>query len=282
MQSDGFTADRRTPPALLQTVDRALLVLLAYERSQPDWGVTEVATEFGWDKSSAQRLLATLAHRGFLVSDTATRRYRIGPAALHLGRLWERSGSLEMLVSSVLDDLTARTNDSAQMALPDGFHMRCVLSADGPQGRLRRYPMVGELFPAHAGATSKAYFAYLPGVQRHALFHDRPMARFTDRTVIEAGRLDEEFATIRRQGYALTFGEYDAGVAALAVPIFLRGEPYGSLTLSWRAKSLDGDLRDRLSALRDALEQLERRLSTPRVRKRTPDRAADAAQARGQ
>ena len=99
MQSDGFGSDRRTPTGLLQTVDRALMVLLAYERSRPDWGVTEIAAEFGWDKSSTQRLLATLASRGFLVSDAATRRYRIGPAALQLGKLWERSGSLEIIVS---------------------------------------------------------------------------------------------------------------------------------------------------------------------------------------
>jgi IclR family acetate operon transcriptional repressor len=268
MQSDGFGADRRTPTGLLQTVDRALMVLLAYERSRPDWGVTEIAAEFGWDKSSTQRLLATLASRGFLVSDAATRRYRIGPAALQLGKLWERSGSLEILVSHVLDEVSARTGDSTVLSLPDGFHMRCVLSVDGRHGQLRYYPLVGELFPAHAGATSKAYFAYLPVDQRRALFHDRPIARFTDRTVIDPEVLELEFATIREQGYALSFGEYDAGVAALAVPIFLRGEAYGSLTSCWRDQSPDVDISARLDALQEASDRLERRLSSPPVRPR--------------
>lgn len=30
--------DRRKPAGALQTVDRALLVLLAFERTRPDWG----------------------------------------------------------------------------------------------------------------------------------------------------------------------------------------------------------------------------------------------------
>ena len=38
-------------------------MLLAFDREHPEWGVTEVATEFGLDKSVAQRLLAALAYR---------------------------------------------------------------------------------------------------------------------------------------------------------------------------------------------------------------------------
>jgi IclR family acetate operon transcriptional repressor len=57
MRGNGFASDRHTPVGLLQTVDRALLVLLGYERSRPDWGVTEVAREFGWDTSVPHRTL---------------------------------------------------------------------------------------------------------------------------------------------------------------------------------------------------------------------------------
>lgn len=165
-----FDLDRRTPAGALQTVDRALLVLLAFERTRPDWGVTEVAEEFGWDTSVAQRLLATLAGRGFLVSDPATRRYRIGPAVLRLGRLWERSGSLELLAGPVLEELRRVTGDTVLFCLPDSFHMRCVAAEEGETGPLRYYPLVGELYPAHAGATSKSFYAYLPDEQRHRLF----------------------------------------------------------------------------------------------------------------
>ncbi|MBI0382297.1 helix-turn-helix domain-containing protein, partial [Streptomyces albiflaviniger] len=74
------------PP--LQTADRVLNVLLSFDRERPEWGVTEIAEEFGLDKSVAQRLLAALAYRGFLVSDKRSRRYRLGPAVWHLSWVW--------------------------------------------------------------------------------------------------------------------------------------------------------------------------------------------------
>ncbi|OEV04124.1 IclR family transcriptional regulator [Streptomyces oceani] len=265
-----FATDRATPPGSLQTVDRALLVLLSFERSRPDWGVTEVAEEFGWDTSVAQRLLATLAGRGFLVSDPVTRRYRIGPAALRLGRLWERSGSLELLAKPVLEELSRTTGDTVLFSLPDSFHMRCVVAAEGPAGPLRYHPLVGELYPAHAGATSKSYYAFLPDEQRHRLFRGRPMARFTDRTVTDADLLEEELLRIRAQGYAWTVGEYDTGIGTVAVPVFLGPEPYGSLSLGGAEERFPHGPGDRLDPLRQAAELLEKRLTQPPQRPRPP------------
>ncbi|MEV0775065.1 IclR family transcriptional regulator [Streptomyces sp. NPDC050428] len=264
---------RRTPAGALQTVDRALLVLLAFERTRPDWGVTEIAKEFGWDTSVAQRLLSTLAGRGFLVSDTATRRYRIGPAALRLGRLWERSGSLELLAGPVLEELGRTTGDTVLFCLPDSFHMRCVAGAEGKSGPLRYYPLVGELYPAHAGATSKSYYAFLPDEQRHRLFRDRPMARFTERTVTDPDLLEREFLRVRAQGYAWTVGEYDTGIATVAVPVFVGREPYGSLSLGGAEERFPNGPEDRLDTLRNAAAALERRLThPPQPPRRTPSR----------
>lgn len=259
-----FTEDRTTPPGLLQTVDRALLVLLGFDRTRRSWGVTEVAVEFGWDKSVAQRILATLAHRGLLISDPVTRRYQIGPAVLGLERAWQHSGSLRLLVQDVLDELSKTSGLTSVLAVPDIAHMRCACSAEGSAGRIRYYPLVGELYPAHAGATSKAYFAFLAESDRHRVLAGRPMARFTDRTVTDETLLEEQLATIRRRGYAYTVGEYDTGVATVATPVMLRGEPVASLSLAGSPARL-GDPTTFLDVLKASIERIERRLSSPQV-----------------
>jgi IclR family acetate operon transcriptional repressor len=180
-----------------------------------------------------------------------------------MGWLWERSKSLEFMVRDVLEDASSTTGFGTLLALPDHMHMRCVLSVDGRLGQIRNYPLVGELFPAHAGATSKAYYAFVPHDQRHRQFAGRPMARFTERTVVDQQELEQDLAAIREKGYASTIGEYDIGVAALAVPLFLRGEAYGSLSFCWPAKLLKAEVSNQLGVLREAAERVERRLSCP-------------------
>ncbi|MGP4016180.1 IclR family transcriptional regulator [Saccharopolyspora sp. 5N708] len=259
----GLETERRTPPGLPQTADRALQVLLAFDRNRPEWGVTEVAAEFGLHTSIAQRLLATLAHRGFLVQDTASRRYRIGPAALHLGRMWDQAGALEILARPLLTELAEETGHNVLLALPDSAHMRCVVAVAGAEGTLREYPLTNELFPAHAGATSKSFYAFLPAEQRSQIFTDRPLARFTEHTVTDLAVLERQFADIRAAGWAYTAGEYDRGAATLAVPIFLRDEPYGSLSLAWQFEHHQPAPTEWVPLLQETSARISSRLTRP-------------------
>ncbi|MGC5284605.1 IclR family transcriptional regulator domain-containing protein, partial [Actinomadura citrea] len=107
--------------------------------------------------------------------------------------------------------------------------------------------------------TSKSYYACLPDEQRHRLFRGRPMARFTERTVTDPDLLEQELLKVRAQGYAWTVGEYDTGIATVAVPVFLGREPYGSLSLGGAEERFRGAPEDRLDALRQAAQALERR-----------------------
>lgn len=229
-----------TPHGMLQTVDRALQILLATDREHDGWSVTEVSREFGLSTSVAHRLLATLSHRDFLITDPATRRYRIGPAAMTVGRIWAGSQSLRLLVLPVLARLAEETGLAAIFAIPDAFHMRAIAAETGTEGPLRGYPLVGELFPAHAGATSKAYYAMLPDSDRRRIFADRPMARFTPSTTTDPAVLEQQFERIRRQGYATSTGEYDDDVSTVAMVVRLRGDPFGSLSLGGHGEFTTG------------------------------------------
>ncbi|WP_249123847.1 IclR family transcriptional regulator [Saccharopolyspora erythraea] len=127
--------------------------------------------------------------------------------------------------------------------------------------------LVNELYPAHAGATSKSYYAFLPDEQRTWLFTDRPLARFTERTVTDLALLERQFAEVRERGWAYTVGEYDPGVATLAVPVFLRDEPYGSLSVGWSAERFDHDPAEWADLLREVSSRIRLRLTHPAPRR---------------
>ena len=246
----------------LQTVDRALEVLLSYSATRRDWGVSELSEHLGLPRSTSQRLLAALAARGFLVADPTTRRYSLGPAMWHMAALWERSGGLARLAETVLDGLARATGRPASFTVPDGFHVRCIAAVDGEQGPVRSHPLVGDLYPAHAGATSRAYFAFLDPLVRRNMLTGRPFSRFTELTAVDEAELERRFDEAVRRGWARSEGEYDATTRAIAVPVRIGTTPVGSMSLV-EPKVLDypDELDDHVDALQDAATTLASMLS---------------------
>lgn len=253
------TADAQSP---LQTVDRALGILLSFNEFRTDWGVLELAESFGLTKSTAQRLLASLAAQGFLRADPWTRRYSLGPAMWRMASLWERTGGLAKLADTVLTKLSQETTKTTTFAVPDGAYVRCIAAIDGVHGPIRAHPLIGDLYPAHAGATSRSYFAFLGPAERRNLLHGRPHARYSEHTEVDEQRLEQLFNQTINDGYALSEGEYDASTRALAVPVLLGHRPVGSLSIvESKVQHDDVELMDFLPQLIDAAQQLSDLLS---------------------
>ena len=258
----GGETKRSATPAPLQTVDRALQILQSFNDDHLDWGVYELAEEFGWDKSTAQRLLATLAGRGFVHSDPVTRRYSLGPRMWAIANHWERSGGFGEFVRPTLSALSQKTGRNSLLAVPDGAYVRCVAAVTGRLGPMRVTPLVGDLYPAHAGATSRAYFAFLSARDRRALLIGRSRERFGDKTLVDDIELERAFARTVADGYAYSTGEFDPSTRALAVPVFADHQLIGSLSIGERKTDDSDELLDHLPAVQAAADELGRLLSS--------------------
>ncbi|MBK1783814.1 IclR family transcriptional regulator [Prauserella cavernicola] len=231
------------PAGPLRTVDRALVVLGAFTDERPERGVVELARELGLDKSQVQRMLATLAARGFLTVNANTRRYRLGPALLGLGRRAERSIGLDGAIPPTLHDLAHEFELSAVFNVPDGHHYRCAAAVDYP-GPLRYSAAIGQLYPGHGGASGHAIFAQLPADHVRQLFtgHLTPMTRGS---ITSVDALLARHADVREQGVAVSEGEYHTQVMAVAAPVFVAGAVIGSLAIAGAADNM----RDRAESI---------------------------------
>jgi len=246
----------------LGSVERALDALLLFDADRREIGVTELAQLLGCSTSSAQRTIHTLTKLQFLRRDEHRRVYRLGTGVLHLARAWQSTASLASITRPVIAELAEQTGLTATFAVADHAHMRAVVAVDGPEGALRDYPITGELFPAHVGAISKAYYAYLPKALREHFTSQRPLARYTSMTSMNPEVLEEEFSLIRERGYCVTQGEYDEQVSALAMPVQLSNDPLGSVSVSTRGAL---DVTERLiGQTRAAAQTIGRLLSRRR------------------
>ncbi|WP_019544574.1 IclR family transcriptional regulator [Streptomyces sulphureus] len=239
-------AETEAPKGVLQSADRALSVLLSFTEVRPEWGVSELAREHGWDKAVAQRLLTTLAARGFLLCDETTRRYRLGPSVSRLARVGEHSGVLPSLVRPVLARLLRETGESVVLNVPNGSGYRCAAAVDGA-GPVRYTAIVGALMPGHAGASGHAIFAHYPEAELRQLFGASPLQRFNEQTITDFDALMDRYAQVREDGVSLSHGEYDEAVTAVASPVFQAGAVAASLTVigpAHRVSRAAGNLGD--------------------------------------
>ncbi|MGW8379779.1 IclR family transcriptional regulator [Streptomyces sp. ODS28] len=223
-------ADAEAPKGALQSVDRALTALLSFTERRPEWGVSELAREHGWDKAVAQRLLTTLTARGFLMCDETSRRYRLGPSVSRLARVGEHSGVLPSLVRPLLARLLRETGESVVLNVPHGSGYRCAAAVDGT-GPVRYTAIIGALMPGHAGASGHVIFAHYSEAELRQLFGASPLQRFNDHTITDFDALLERYARVREDGVSVSHGEYDEAVTAVSAPVFQAGSIAASLTV---------------------------------------------------
>lgn len=199
----------------VRVLDKALDVLLSFDRQCPVLGPTEVAQRVGVPRSTAHRIMSALAERGFLERDEAGR-YRLGAVLLLLASHVELHMDLRRAALPVLRELNAETGETVNLNVIYQGQRLCIEKIDSPH-ELRAQLQVGNRTPLHAAAASRVLLAFLPPAEQAAYLSDlRPV---TDRTLVDPERLREELENIRRLGYATSCGEAVPGVASVAAPV---------------------------------------------------------------
>ena len=84
------------------------------------------------------------------------------------------------------------------------------------------------------------YLAYLDPETRKAMLTAHLLHSFTDKTITDPVKLQEEVAKIRQQGYSISHGEWTIDASGVAAPIFnQRGDMLAALTISGPTQRFD-------------------------------------------
>ena len=244
----------------IATVERAADVLTLFARStEPTLGVTEIAGELGLSKAAVHRILASLRSRGYVELDEEARRYALGPASLELGLSFLSRVDVRSIAAAELTSLSRLSQETATLSLLFGDGRMYVDQVTPAREIVMTVPL-GQRFPLHAGASSKAMLAFLPEreVDRYL---EGPLQRLTDNTLTSPERLREELALIRARGYATSQGERREGAASAAAPLLDHsGRPVGSISICGPADRLLGELDAVIALLLDATARVSARL----------------------
>lgn len=202
----------------IATVERAADVLLHFAQADgPTMGVTEIAQDLSLSKAAVHRILASLRSRGLIHLDEHTRRYSLGPMAMSLGLSYLSRLDVRRIGGAELPALSAKTHETATLSLRIG-DTRVYVDQVTPTREVIMSVSIGQPFPLHAGASSKAFLAFLPEAEIE-VYLAKQLTALTAATVVDRARLRAELREIRGRGWAQSRGERQLGAASAAAPV---------------------------------------------------------------
>ncbi len=265
MTVDGVVPGGRVPAMgggsqTIAAVERAADVLLLFsDENAGVLGVTEIADLTGFSKAVVHRILNSLKASNFITVDPETKRYGLGPAAVSLGLTYLEGLDVRTMARPVMAELGRRSNETVTLSIRHGWE-RSYIDQVIPSIEVRMVVQIGETFPLHAGASSKAMLAALSDAEVDE-YLERELRSLTDNTVVDPEQLRAQLAEIRESGYAISRSERRAGAAALAAAILdHEGDPVAAMSISGplerfgeRAEEYTDDILGAASTLSRAL-----------------------------
>jgi DNA-binding IclR family transcriptional regulator len=205
----------RVDASRVQSIERAFAVLTAL-RDGPI-GVTDVAERAALPKSTAARLLGSLAHEGVVEQVPGETRYRLGPRIVALAAGVRPTRSLIAVARPYLIELAESAGEVAGLSVPDGFLAHYVDQVDSPHPVGVR-DWTGTRLPMHAVSSGQVFLAHMHPAEVERVL-EGPLERLTDRTLTDPGVLRERLRQEQLDGFAWTREEFAEGIASLAAPV---------------------------------------------------------------
>ena len=199
----------------VQSIERAFAVLGAL--TDGPIGVTEVADRVDLPKSTAARMLASLAREGAVEQLPGETRYRLGPRIETLATGLAGARSVVAIARPQLTELATAVGETAGLSIPEGDTMHYVEQVDSDQPVGVR-DWTGSRISLHAVSSGLAVLALRPRGRIEA-YLSRPLERFTERTMVDPEDLRARLQRIQLDGHAWTNGEYAEGIASVAAGI---------------------------------------------------------------
>ena len=190
----------------VESVERALRLLEAFNMGDNGLALKELAQRTGLNKATILRLSASLEKFGYLTRDYDGI-FHLGASLGHRSSVYRDNLQLGNIIRPALTELVKKTEETAAFHVLRG-NSSVVLYCENSKRRMRYHIDEGEINPLNLGSSGKVLEAFVnPKTSQSKIIQD--------------------------QGYYISYGERDPDIAGITVPILGRdSELIGVISLS--------------------------------------------------
>lgn len=193
-----------------------ILELFASQRKE-SMSLTEISRSLELHKTTVYRLLRTLQYAGWIRQSPQTGHYALGSGILLVASAFSVHNTCRELLSEEMHRLAEKFNETVVLSVLLGGHTGICVDMTKSRHQLGIAGERGYIVPLQSGATGKTLLAAQPEDLRNALIEELiPEDRTRQRL------LKNQLLQILQDGYCVSEGEVDQGVAAVAMPLYLK------------------------------------------------------------
>ena len=225
-----------------QSLEKALILLLAFGNQNREMGTVEIGEKLGFHKSTVSRMVKVLTAYRFLQQNPQTKKFSLGPAISRLFHSLSQSLKTNMvhIAKPFLDDLRDQIKETVILEVLSGESMVMAYVAEGPR-MVRLAGNIGDRVPFHAASGAKAFLAFSSPELRDALL-EKKLRSFTQNTITDRENLHQHFEQIRKDGFAFDNEEIDEGTRAVGAPVFNHeNRPLAAIIIAGPAQNITGN-----------------------------------------
>ncbi len=212
-------------------VHKAFHLLRMVAESRRHLGLTDLALQLGYSKSTTHGLVHALLREGALAQGPDRRKLHLGPAIVDLAfSSWNYLKMID-LVQPIIDTLRDQIKETLVLGalICNGIQIMAAAEVADP---LKISASPGTTLPLFAGAAGKVFLAAKTTGVVKQLIREKELPRHTSRSIVDEDEYLAEMEKVRQKGYSVDDEEYLIGVRAVAVALNnIKGPPMAVWTV---------------------------------------------------
>jgi len=237
-------------------VHRAFELLRTVAQSCEHLGLTELALQLGYSKSTTHGLVHALVREGALAQGPNGRKLYLGPLVVDLAfSSWNYLKMVEA-AQPTINRLRDRINET--MVLGALICNRIVIMAAAESADpLKIVATPGTVLPLFAGASGKVFLAEKSTDMVKQLIQEKGLPRHTPHSVVDESQYLADLEQVRRDGYCIDDEEYLSGVRAVAVALRnIKGPPMAIWAVGLSSNMGPEPITDAIADMTTSAEEL--------------------------
>lgn len=201
----------------VKSLQKALEILECFVEKQP-LGVTEISEKLGLYKSNVHNILMTFKAMDYLEPDPDSGKFRLGMAVFELNRALRENLDIRRIALPFMQKIAEESGEVVYLTIPRGDEVIYLEAACPETQRLSGSFVMGERAKMYCTSVGKAILAHMAKEEREEHISD-PLEAFTEYTITDREKLEEELLRTKERGYGLDNMELLFGIKCVGVAL---------------------------------------------------------------